>query len=344
MLLSDFDYDLPDDLIARHPPASRGASRLLDLSGGGLADRQFSDLPNLFVPGDLLVLNDTRVLKARLNGRKPTGGKVEVMFERPLDDGTWLAMVRTSHAPAAGAVLLLGASEAAVRVVGREGDLFRLQLEGGAVDMFDLMGRDGVLPLPPYLERVAAADDERRYQTVYAREAGAVAAPTAGLHFTDDMLRSLAAQGVQIAYVTLHVGAGTFLPVRSEDLSQHQMHAERYWIPPATQGALATARADGARVTAVGTTSLRALEAAAAEGQTAGDTRLFITPGYRFRVVDRLITNFHLPRSTLLMLVQAFGGIEPLRAAYAHAVAQRYRFFSYGDAMLIERAPNEESV
>ena len=374
MRLSDFDYDLPDALIARHPPARRGDSRLLDLCGGVPVDRQFADLPELLVPGDLLVMNDTRVLKARLEAHKDSGGRVEVMVERPLGDGVWLALMRASHAPKAGARLTVG-DGAWLKVLGREGDLFRIRLEGGAADMFELMARCGDLPLPPYLERAPDADDEARYQTIYAREPGAVAAPTAGLHFSEALLDRLRERGVEFAWVTLHVGAGTFQPVRCEDIREHRMHPERYWIPAATRDAIAAARARGSRVTAVGTTSLRALEAAAADAAAlrshadgavepdatparasvtgprfgnaatpseplclaaAGDTRLFITPGYRFQVVDRLLTNFHLPRSTLLMLVQAFGGVERLRAAYAHAITQRYRFFSYGDAMLID--------
>ncbi len=388
MRLSDFDYELPDALIARHPPAERGASRLLDLRARALRDEQFANLPTMLASGDLLVLNDTRVLKARVFGKKPTGGRVEVVFERPAEDGSWAAMLRSSKTPAAGSILLLGEQQAQVRVLGRDGDLFRLQLEAGAEDMLALMEREGALPLPPYLSRAAEADDDARYQTVYARTAGAVAAPTAGLHFSDALLAQLQAAGVQLAYVTLHVGAGTFQPVRVDDVSEHRMHPERYWIPQATIDAIAAARARGNRVTAVGTTSLRALEAAAADAAataasatpasatagtpargadvavyasagsagmprwsaahghhdgvavplaSAGDTRLFITPGYPFQVVDRLITNFHLPKSTLLMLVQAFGGVALLRAAYQHAITQQYQFFSYGDAMLIDR-------
>jgi len=341
VLLSDFDYDLPDELIARHPPAQRGASRLLDLSGVQLRDASFAELPALLAPGDLLVLNDTRVLKARLFGRKASGGRVEVVFERPAGAGEWLALLCASHAPQPGSRLILG-DGVAVEVLGRSGDLYRLRTAGGDDAMAALMDRCGELPLPPYLERAAGPEDDTRYQTVYARAPGAVAAPTAGLHFDDVLLAALRARGVELAYVTLHVGAGTFQPVRVEQLADHRMHPERYWIPAATRAALAAARDRGARICAVGTTSLRALEAAALEGPDgrlaeAGDTRLFITPGFRFQVVDRLVTNFHLPRSTLLMLVQAFGGVERLRAAYRHAVEQRYRFFSYGDAMLIDR-------
>jgi S-adenosylmethionine:tRNA ribosyltransferase-isomerase len=347
--LSDFDYPLPDALIARHPPTERGASRLLDLRGARARDGRFAELPELFSAGDLLVLNDTRVLKARLQGRKATGGRIEVMIERPVGDGEWLALVRASHPPLPGSRILLGSTEGAagaeVEVLGREGDLFRLRTADAAGEMLDLMARFGELPLPPYLTRAPGPEDEQRYQTVYARAPGAVAAPTAGLHFSAALLGQLEARGIELAYVTLHVGAGTFQPVRVENIAEHRMHPERYWVPAATRAALAAAKARGSRVCAVGTTSLRALEAAAAEGEAgelaaAGDTRLFITPGYRFAVVDRLITNFHLPRSTLLMLVQAFGGVARLRAAYAHAVEQSYHFFSYGDAMLIDRTPD----
>lgn len=348
MLLSDFDYDLPDALIARHPPAERSASRLLDLRGAHPRDTVFTELPELLAPGDLLVVNDTRVLKARLFGQKASGGRVEVVIERPLGEGVWLALMRASHAPQAGSRIVLG-DGVEIEVLGREGDLYRLRAaaEGGAAAedaISALMDRCGELPLPPYLERAPGPEDEQRYQTVYARSPGAVAAPTAGLHFDPPLLERIAARGIAVASVTLHVGAGTFQPVRVEDVSEHRMHPERYWIPDATRAAIAETRARGGRVCAVGTTSLRALEAAAREGEggalaASGDTRLFITPGFAFQVVDRLITNFHLPRSTLLMLVQAFGGIERLRAAYQHAVAQQYRFFSYGDAMLIDRVP-----
>jgi S-adenosylmethionine:tRNA ribosyltransferase-isomerase len=346
--LSDFDYALPDALIARHPPAERGSSRLLDLRGPAPVDRGFGELPALLAAGELLVLNDTRVLKARLSGRKESGGRIEVLIERPLPDGEWLAMLRSSHAPQPGSRLILG-DGATVEVMGRDGDLFRLRLDAGSGDMLDLMSRCGELPLPPYLSRAPEAADEARYQTVYSRAAGAVAAPTAGLHFSQALLDTLQAGGVEIAYLTLHVGAGTFQPVRCEELRDHRMHPERYWIPETTRAAVARARARGARITAVGTTSLRALEAAAADAEAparlaaGGDTRLFITPGYRFAVVDRLLTNFHLPRSTLLMLVQAFGGVDRMRAAYQHAIEQRYRFFSYGDAMLIDPDPSASS-
>lgn len=337
--LDDFDYALPPELIAQHPAAERGGSRLLCLSGEALTDRMFAALPQLLAPGELLVFNDTRVIKARLYGQKESGGKIEALIERVLGEHEALAHIRASHAPRAGMRLVF---EGGVRaeVLGREGALYRLRFEE-AENVFALLERTGKLPLPPYITHRAEDEDESRYQTVYARAPGAVAAPTAGLHFDDAMLARLRGIGVELAWVTLHVGAGTFQPVRENDLSEHHMHIEQYDIPQQTVDAIARAQAGGHRVTAVGTTSLRALEAAAAKGALrAGpaQTDLFITPGYHFNVVDRLLTNFHLPRSTLLMLISAFAGMEPVRRAYAHAIAQRYRFFSYGDAMLIERA------
>ena len=341
MKLSDFDYELPPALIAQHPASERAASRLLHLDGrsGELADRQFRDLPNLLEAGDVLVMNDTRVIKARLTGRKETGGRVEVLVERVLDHERALAQVRASKTPRTGSSLLLSQG-AIAQVLGRTGEFFELRFLD-CTDVFALLERAGSAPLPPYITHAADTDDDARYQTVYARTPGAVAAPTAGLHFDDLMLATLKAQGVTLAWVTLHVGAGTFQPVRVENLDEHTMHAEWYALPQATVDAIAHARAAGGRVVAVGTTSLRALESAAAAGDLqagSAETRLFILPGYRFRVVDRLLTNFHLPRSTLLMLVSALAGADNIRRAYAHAVAQRYRFFSYGDAMLIERA------
>ncbi|MDH4150645.1 MAG: tRNA preQ1(34) S-adenosylmethionine ribosyltransferase-isomerase QueA [Betaproteobacteria bacterium] len=340
MLLDDFDYHLPDELIAQAPAAQRSASRLLHLDGvtGALQDRRFADVLELLQPGDLLVLNDTRVIKARLTGRKATGGQIEVLIERVLDRHEALAQIRASHAPKAGAMLLLGEAIKA-EVLGREDDLYRLRF-GGGDGVHALLERHGSVPLPPYITHDPDAGDETRYQTVYAKTPGAVAAPTAGLHFDAALLDALRARGVGVAYLTLHVGAGTFQPVRTQNLAEHRMHGEWYSLPQETVDALRATRAAGGRVVAAGTTSLRALEAAAAEGDpVAGDaeTALFILPGYRFRVVDRLITNFHLPKSTLLMLVSAFGGVDNIRAAYRHAIAQRYRFFSYGDAMLIER-------
>jgi S-adenosylmethionine:tRNA ribosyltransferase-isomerase len=340
MKTADFDYDLPPELIAQHPTPNRVGSRLLYLDGstGGLRDDRFSGLPDYFRDGDLLVINDTRVLKARLSGRKASGGKVEIMVERVVGEHEALAFVRAANAPKAGTALILD-SEIRVEVLGREGELFHLGFSGEA-SVHALLEAQGRLPLPPYIRHLPDADDETRYQTVYGRVPGAVAAPTAGLHFDEGMLEQLSEQGVSIAGVTLHVGSGTFAPVRVEDIEAHSMHAERYFIPEATAAAVAAARAEGRRVTAVGTTALRALEAAAQEDgirMGEGETDLFITPGYDFRVVDRLITNFHLPRSTLLMLVSAFAGVESTRRAYAHAIAQRYRFFSYGDVMLIDK-------
>ena len=340
MKLSDFDYELPPALIAQYPAGERGASRLLQLDGnsGELADRRFRDLPDLVQAGDVLVMNDTRVIKARLAGRKESGGQVEVLVERVLDHERVLAQVRASKTPRAGSRLLL-AHGAMAEVLGRRDEFFELRFLECA-DVFALLERAGSVPLPPYITHVADAADDARYQTVYARTPGAVAAPTAGLHFDDAMLATLKAKGVQFAWITLHVGAGTFQPLRVEDPAEHRMHAEWYALPQATVDAIASARAAGGRVIAVGTTSLRALESAAAEGALragSAETRLFVVPGYRFRVVDRLITNFHLPRSTLMMLVSAFAGTDNIRRAYAHAVAKQYRFFSYGDAMLIER-------
>lgn len=337
---ADFDFNLPEHLIAQHPPAQRGASRLLHVRGAALADRMFADLPGLLREHDLLVFNDTRVLKARLFGAKESGGKVEVLVERLLDEHEVLAQLRASKSPRAGSRLVL-AGELPVTVLGRDGEFFRLRFDSKE-PAAALLEKYGHLPLPPYITHAAESGDEERYQTVYAREPGAVAAPTAGLHFDEAMLAALRERIVQQAYVTLHVGAGTFQPVRVENTAGHVMHSERYTIPQATVDAIREARARGGRVVAVGTTSLRALESAAATSELqagGGETRLFITPGYQFKVVDALLTNFHLPRSTLLMLVCAFGGMNEMLAAYRHAVKREYRFFSYGDAMLIERPP-----
>ena len=338
--LADFDYALPPELIAQAPPAERTASRLLHVDGLTLSDQRFLDLPEQVAPGDLVVFNDTRVLNARLLGTKATGGRIEGLVER-LDgpDRAW-AQLRASHMPKPGAVLTFAAGAHAT-VEAREDRLFLLRFE---IDMplSDWLAEHGAVPLPPYIARRADAVDRVRYQTVYARAPGAVAAPTAGLHFDASTMAALEGRGAVLAYVTLHVGAGTFQPVDVDDITQHRMHAERYHVPDVTAAAVAATRARGGRVLAVGTTSLRALESAAATDGTvtAGEreTELFVTPGYRFRVVDRLLTNFHLPRSTLLMLVSAFAGTASIRAAYAHAIAGRYRFFSYGDAMLLERA------
>ncbi|TAJ78618.1 MAG: tRNA preQ1(34) S-adenosylmethionine ribosyltransferase-isomerase QueA [Gallionellaceae bacterium] len=338
MRTDEFDFALPVHLIAQHPPGQRGASRLLRVGKGILENRKFADLQTLLGENDLLVLNDTRVLKARLFGEKGSGGKVEVLVERVLGEHEVLAQVRASKTPKPGSHFVL-AEKIRVQVLGRAGEFFHLCFEDEEA-VATLLERYGHLPLPPYITHAAGDEDEMRYQTVFAREPGAVAAPTAGLHFDEGMLQNLRNKGVDIAYVTLHVGAGTFKPVRAEHIKEHVMHSERYTVPPATVDAIARTREKGGRVIAVGTTSLRALESAAADGELkagSGDTDIFITPGYQFKVVDVLLTNFHLPRSTLLMLVCAFGGMDKLLAAYRHAVANEYRFFSYGDAMLIER-------
>lgn len=341
MRTDEFDFALPERLIAQHPPEQRGASRLLYAHDGVLEDCRFAELLGLVRPDDVLVLNDTRVIKARLFGSKESGGKVEVLVERVLNEHEALAQVRSSHAPRAGAHLFL-AEDLLVEVLGREGEFFHLRFVSDE-PVLDLLERYGQLPLPPYITHAADAEDEQRYQTVFARQAGAVAAPTAGLHFDETMLQALRDKGVRLAYITLHVGAGTFQPVRAEHVHEHIMHSERYEISQATVAAIAQARAAGGRVIAVGTTSLRALESAGLNGELqagSGETKIFITPGYRFRVVDVLLTNFHLPKSTLLMLVCAFGGMKKMLAAYRHAVEKEYRFFSYGDAMLIEKNNN----
>ncbi len=343
MRTDDFDFDLPLNLIAQHPPSQRGKSRLLCLNDNTLKDRQFCDFPEMMQAGDVLVLNDTRVIKARLFGNKQSGGKIEVLIERVLGEHEALAQVRASKSPAAGSLLIL-AGDLEASVLGRVGEFFHLRFLSDT-PLLELLERHGNLPLPPYIAHAAGEEDETRYQTVFARNAGAVAAPTAGLHFDDAMLESLANKGVIIRYVTLHVGAGTFQPVRVENVHEHVMHSERYEIPAATADAIHAAKSAGKRVVAVGTTSLRALESAAAgeNGFRAGggETNIFITPGFAFRIVDALLTNFHLPKSTLLMLVSAFGGMGEIRAAYKHAIQHEYRFFSYGDAMLIERKPSE---
>jgi S-adenosylmethionine:tRNA ribosyltransferase-isomerase len=340
MRLDEFDYELPQELIAQQPSAERGASRLLRVDGrsGALSELQFREIVEHVAPGDVLALNDTRVINARLHGRKKTGGRVEVMVERVLGADEVLAQIGANHPTRVGSRLVL-ADTVEATVIGRDRDFFRLRFEA-CEDVFAVLERHGSVPLPMYIERDAGGRDAERYQTVYARSRGAVAAPTAGLHFDESMLDRLRRRGVVISYVTLHVGAGTFQPVRAQDLAQHEMHAEWYEVPQETVDAIKIARAKGGRVLAVGTTTLRALETAAAGGELKsghGETRLFILPGYRFRVVERLLTNFHLPRSTLLMLVSAFGGMDNMRRAYRHAIEQRYRFYSYGDAMLIER-------
>ena len=340
MRIDDFDFELPRELIAQHPASERSASRLLCLDGrtGALEDRRFRELPDLIGAGDVIVFNDTRVINARLFGAKSTGGQVEILIERLLDRRTALVQLRASKPSRAGSAIHLAGGTIA-RVQGREGEFYRLAFDS-ELDLPAFLERFGSVPLPPYIEHPPDPHDASRYQTVYSREAGAVAAPTAGLHFDEPLLADLSRRGVVAAYITLHVGAGTFQPVRVGDVRQHVMHSEWFNVPAQTVAAIEQARARNGRVLAVGTTTLRALEAAAAGGRLRaglGETNLFILPGYRFRVVERLLTNFHLPRSTLLMLVSAFGGTQHIRRAYRHAVESRYRFFSYGDAMLIEQ-------
>ncbi len=338
MRTEEFDFALPEHLIAQYPPQRRGESRLLQVCGGLLTDRMFADLPALIREHDVLVLNDTRVLKARLFGEKESGGKVEVLVERILDAHHVLAQVRASKSPREGGRIVL-AGAIPITVLEREGEFYRLRFNSEE-EVPELLERHGHLPLPPYISHAATAADEERYQTVFARQPGAVAAPTAGLHFDRAMLDALSARGAQIAHVTLHVGAGTFKPVRADNVREHSMHSERFSVPEETVAMIRAAKARGGRVIAVGTTSLRALESAAMGGELEagnGETNIFIFPGYQFRVADLLLTNFHLPRSTLLMLVCAFGGMQEMLAAYRHAVEKEYRFFSYGDAMLIER-------
>ena len=332
--LSDFDFKLPPELIAQLPLPERSASRLLHVDGVQLTDRNFADIVDLLSSGDLLVFNNTRVLKARLFGTKITGGKVEVLIERVIDERSAVAQIRASKTPQFGSTIRL-ADAFEVTVGERVGDFFTLKFPGNA---FGLIEAHGHLPLPPYIQRAAGDFDETRYQTVYAKELGAVAAPTAGLHFDEAILQKLRKKSVQFAYVTLHVGAGTFQPVRTENLAEHQMHSEWYTIPQSTVDAVQAAQAAGRNVVAIGTTSLRALESASFDGKLkagSAETALFITPGYAFRTVTRLLTNYHLPKSTLLMLVSAFAGFDTIRHAYLHAISQRYRFFSYGDAMLL---------
>lgn len=340
MDIDDFDFELPAELIAQHPPAVRGSSRLLvALPESPLQDRHFSDVLEYVEPGDVLVFNNTKVMKARLFGQKASGGKIEALIERVLDHQTALAHIRSSKSPKAGTELVFEGNVRAV-MVERVGELFCLRFDGHQT-VYELLEQNGHLPLPPYIERAADDTDDSRYQTVYAKYQGAVAAPTAGLHFTDEILAALKAKGVHLAEVTLHVGAGTFQPVRVHNIAEHKMHSEWFEVPSETVAIIEAAKARGNKVWSVGTTSMRALESAAREhgrlqaGQ--GDTDIFITPGYRFRVIDRLITNFHLPKSTLLMLVSAFSGMAPIREVYRHAVAHQYRFFSYGDAMILGR-------
>ena len=342
MRCADFHYDLPGELIAQAPLDDRAASRLLVVDGaaGTWRDAGFRDLPSLLQPGDLLVLNDTRVIPARVFGRKESGGRVELLVERLVGERGVIGQLRVSKPPAPGARLLFEGPATALVTgrAGREGDLFELVFDRPVLAWLEAVGN---MPLPPYITRPADELDHARYQTVFGRAPGAVAAPTAGLHFDAALLAALAARGVEIATVTLHVGAGTFQPVRTEDPRAHRLHAERVTVDAAACAAVAAARARGGRVVAVGTTVVRSLEAAAAGGRLAplaGETELFILPGYRFRVVDALVTNFHLPESSLLMLVCAFAGQDTVLGAYRHAVAARYRFFSYGDAMFLSPA------
>jgi len=342
MRLDQFDFELPPELIAQHPPQRRGQGRLLHLNGddGELRDLLFEDLPAQLAPGDLLVLNDTRVIKARLSAEKSTGGQVDLLIERIVDSNHALVQLKASHAPRSGALLKL-AGATSVRVLERRGEFYLIEFEAQDT-LLELLERIGSVPLPPYIKRSADSDDAARYQTVYARAPGAVAAPTAGLHFDLSMLERLRTCGVELAFLTLHVGAGTFRPVRVSNVEEHRMHSELFQLPQATVQAIARTRSRGGRIVAVGTTTLRALESAASGGTlraAAGETGIFIYPGFRFRVVDRLITNFHLPRSTLLLLVCAFAGIQNTLHAYRYAVARGFRFFSYGDAMLIDPTP-----
>lgn len=343
MQKADFSFELPEQLIARFPQPERSASRLLQLDrhSGELRHGQFRDVLDVLQPGDLLVFNNTRVIPARLFGQKASGGKVEVLVERLLDERRFLAHVRASKAPKPGTLLLLE-NEAQVEMTARQGDLFELTLQGDE-PVLSMLERLGHMPLPPYIDRPDAASDRERYQTVYNAKPGAVAAPTAGLHFDEALLGALKAKGVEFAFVTLHVGAGTFQPVRVDNILEHQMHAEYIEVPPDVVAAVAACKARGNRVVAVGTTSVRSLESAAqfalAQGQPLqpyyGDTQIFIYPGYQFQVIDGLITNFHLPESTLIMLVSAFSSRDFVMNAYQQAISQQYRFYSYGDAMLI---------
>jgi len=344
MKTADFDFHLPEALIAQYPLEKRAASRLLHLSGDKLFDRQFRDLPELISANDLLVFNNTKVIPARLHGKKQTGGKVEVLVERVLDEHHLLAHVRASKSPKVGALLLLEDKIEAL-MLERVGDLFKLRFTGidegtGEATVLELLEQYGHMPLPPYIDRADDKTDQQRYQTVYAEHAGAVAAPTAGLHFDQAMLDTLAEKGVKSAFVTLHVGAGTFQPVRVDNIEDHHMHAETIDVDASVVDLIKQTKQNGGRVIAVGTTAVRSLESAAMHGTLAefhGDSQIFIYPGCEFKVVDAMITNFHLPQSTLLMLVSAFSGHETMMQAYRHAVKEKYRFFSYGDAMFLEK-------
>ena len=348
MQLSDFNYELPPELIAQHPLANRTDSRLLEVKAGGpnhveLLDRQFTDILSLVQPGDLLIFNDTKVIPARLHGKKETGGNVEMLIERISGEKQAWVQIRASKVPKTGSTVHihnLAGETFPVEMIGYDGRFYEVRFPE---NVFSLLERFGELPLPPYIEHQPDSEDAQRYQTVVAKNPGAVAAPTAGLHFDEVILQKIKDLGVNQATVTLHVGAGTFTPVREEDLSKHKMHYEWFSIPDETLQAIDATKKNGGRVIAVGTTSLRALESQAASGKSSGETNLFITPGYQFKTVDCLLTNFHLPKSTLLMLVSAFAGMENIRAAYQHAIQQKYRFFSYGDAMFLCRLENTKS-
>lgn len=337
MNISDFDFNLPEHLIAQNPPIVRGSSRLLvALSGQVIEDKSFPDLFEYVAAGDVLVFNNTKVMKARLFGQKASGGKIEALIERVLDEHTALAHLRSSKSPKAGTELIFDGDVRAV-MLERVGELFKIQFSGSE-NVYELLEQHGALPLPPYIERAADDNDDTRYQTVYAKHQGAVAAPTAGLHFTEEILNQLKNKGVEFAEVTLHVGAGTFQPVRVDNIADHKMHSEWFNVPEQTVQQIESAKARGNKIWSVGTTSLRAIESAARSGSLkagTGDTDIFITPGYEFQVIDCLLTNFHLPKSTLLMLVSAFAGYDRIRQIYRHAIAQEYRFFSYGDAMIL---------
>ena len=338
MKVSDFDFELPDELIAKYPPEQRGQSRLLHVDGvsGARQDLQFSDLPALLRKGDLLVFNNTRVVPARMYAKKETGGALEILFERKLSEDRFLAHVRSSKSPKVGCKIITeGGSE--LEMLARQGALFELRILGQEV--FELLHREGHVPLPPYIDREDEKLDDDRYQTVYAKEPGAAAAPTAGLHFSEGMMAALSEQGVDTAYVTLHVGAGTFQPVKVETVEEHVMHREWIQVTQQVVDQILETKRNGGRVICVGTTSMRSLESASQTGEIKafeGDTDIFIYPGYVFKTVDALITNFHLPQSTLLMLVSAFSGRDNIMSAYQHAIEERYRFFSYGDAMFLK--------
>ncbi len=342
-VLSDFDFELPDRLVAQYPLATRSSSRLLDGSQSDLLDKVFIELPQLLTPLDLLVLNDTEVVRARLFGQKPTGGAVELLVERVLADGLVVAHFRVRKKPPVGTRIQMTGGFTA-ELLGRwpepDGQLFKFAFANAAGDdAYALMAAHGHIPLPPYIDRADAATDDTRYQTVFAKNPGAVAAPTAALHFDQALLDTLHTKGIETAHVTLHVGAGTFMPVKTEVLAQHTMHLERYSVPDPTLAAIARCKERGGRVVAVGTTTVRSLESWAASGLSQGDTGIFITPGFEFKVVDALVTNFHLPKSSLMMLVSAFAGYDKIMKMYKHAIAQDYRFFSYGDAMFLVRSP-----